>query len=140
MNDKYFLDTNIFVYSFDKSAPGKRAQAIALIADALESGNGIISSQVIQEFLNVATRKFKTPMDLSQSLIYLNKVLNPLCQVSPDLEYYTSALQLQEEIGYSFYDSLILAGAMHGGCKVLLTEDMQDGRNIWGLEIVNPFS
>ena len=139
MNAKYFLDTNIFVYSFDKREPEKQNRAEALIGDALARGNGIISTQVIQEFLNVATRKFTKPMQLSQSLIYLNKVLNPLCQVVPDLELYRNALEVQDETGYSFYDSLILAGAIRGGCRVLLTEDMRGGLKIEGLEIVNPF-
>jgi predicted nucleic acid-binding protein len=58
MSAKYFLDTNVFVYSFDASQHSKQEVALALIGDALQSGLGIISTQVIQEFLNVATRKF----------------------------------------------------------------------------------
>ena len=55
MSAKYFIDTNIFVYSFDIGQPLKKERALALIRDALETGLGIISTQVIQEFMNVAT-------------------------------------------------------------------------------------
>jgi predicted nucleic acid-binding protein len=62
MNAKYFLDTNVFVYSFDDGKPAKKERSLALIQEALENGSGIISTQVIQEFLNVATQKFAVPM------------------------------------------------------------------------------
>jgi len=97
MSDKFFLDTNIFVYSFDATAPQKKVQAMVLIQQALQSGNGIISTQVVQEFLNAATRKFAVPMRLADSKKYLQKVLNPLCQVYPDLALYEACLEIQEE-------------------------------------------
>ena len=78
MSAKHFLDTNIFVYSFDQSQTGKRERALALIAEALQSGEGLISTQVIQEFLNVATRKFAIPMKTADCQAYLIK--NPFGQ------------------------------------------------------------
>ena len=59
MSDRFFIDTNIFVYTFDHVNNNKKAIARSLIQNALSSGEGVISYQVIQEFLNVATRKFK---------------------------------------------------------------------------------
>jgi len=140
MNAKHFLDTNVFVYSFDQSQPGKRERALTLIAEALQSGDGLISTQVIQEFLNVATRKFTTPMKMADCQAYLIKVLHPLCQVYPDLALYEASLDIQQETGYSFYDSLILAGAQRGGCAILYSEDLQTGQQVRGVQIVNPFS
>jgi len=140
MSDKYFIDTNVFVYSFDPGQPDKRERALALIAEALQSGDGLISSQVIQEFLNVATRKFSAPMKAADCQVYLTRVLHPLCQVYPDLALYETSLDIHEETGYSFYDSLILAGALRGGCAVLYSEDLQAGQLVRGLEIMNPFS
>jgi predicted nucleic acid-binding protein len=139
MNAKAFLDTNIFVYSFDSTLPAKQNRALALIQDALESGLGIVSTQVIQEFLNVATQKFVVPMNYEDCRAYLRLVLNPLCQVYPDLALYETCLEIQSEVKYSFYDSLILAGAVRGGCKVLYSEDLQDGQEVHGVRIVNPF-
>jgi predicted nucleic acid-binding protein len=99
----------------------------------------LISSKVVQEFLYVATRKFKVPLDPEDCRVYLLKVLNPICQVYPDLDLYQSALNILRETGYSFYDSLILAGALRGGCSVLYSEDLQAGQIVGGVKIVNPF-
>ena len=140
MSAKHFLDTNVFVYSFDQSQPGKRERALALIAEALQSGEGLISTQVIQEFLNVATRKFATPMKTADCQAYLVKVMHPLCQVYPDLALYETSLDIQQETEYSFYDSLILAGALRGGCELLYSEDLQNGQQVRGIQIINPFS
>ena len=140
MSDRYFIDTNIFVYSFDNSAPAKKTRAIELIQQALSTDSGIISTQVIQEFLNVATRKFAVPLKVEDSKTYLTQVLNPLCQVYPDLELYQSCLEIQETTGYSFYDSLIISAAIRGGCGILYTEDMQAGQMFRGVKINNPFS
>jgi len=139
MKDKYFIDTNILVYSFDDSQPHKKEIALALIADAQQSENGIISWQVVQEFLNVSTRKFKTPLKPDDAKIYLQRVLGPVCKVFPGVELYQSALEIMQQTGYSFYDSLILAGAMGGSCSILYSEDMQNGQQVNGVRIVNPF-
>jgi len=140
MNAKYFIDTTIIVYCFDDRMPDKKTRSLSLIADALQTGNGIISWQVIQEFLNVATRKFKVPLKPEDAKLYLQKVLHPLCQVFPDLDIYQNALDLQGKTKYSFYDSLILAGALREGCTILYSEDLQDGHQVDGLRIVNPFN
>ena len=134
-----FLDTNVLVYSFDSDAPAKQDRSCAIIAAALQDHSAVISYQVAQEFLNVATRKFASPMTGGQASDYLNAVLMPLCTVWPSRSLYASALQIQEETGFSFYDALIVSGALEASCKHLLTEDLQDGRIVRGLEIVNPF-
>ena len=140
MSDNYFMDTNILVYCFDQQETQKREKSLALVADALQYGKGMISWQVMQEFLNVATRKFAQPLTLADAKTYLQKVLYPLCKIYPTLALYQSALDLQQKTTYSFYDSLILAGALQGECTVLYTEDMQHGRQVEGLTIVNPFT
>ena len=139
MSAKFFIDTNIFVYSFDDNQPAKKERALMLIEIALQTGDGLISSQVIQEFLNVALRKFEPPLTFEDCRLYLNKVLNPLCQVFPDLALYEESLKLHVETGYSFYDALILAGALRGGCSTLYSEDLQNGQQVGALKIVNPF-
>ena len=139
MSAKYFLDTNIFIYSFDSGQPKKRTQSRKLIAEALQTRDGLISTQVIQEFLNVATRKFSVPFRLDDSQDYLVKILYPLCQVFPDQNLYRSCLDIQFKTGYSFYDSLILASALKSGCKILYSEDLQAGQFVDGLQIINPF-
>jgi predicted nucleic acid-binding protein len=139
MSAKYFIDTNVFVYSFDDRHPEKKERSLQVIQDALDTGMGIISTQVIQEFMNVATQKFVVPMNMEDSKAYLRVVLNPLCQVYPNLVLYENCLDLQMRTRYSFYDSLILAAGIQGGCSLLYSEDLQDGQEIQGVRIVNPY-
>lgn len=139
MSDKFFLDTNIFVYCYDATSPAKQKQALALIAEALQTGKGCISTQVIQEFLNVALRKFSTPLKIEDAILYMQKVLYPLCHAFPDLDLYKRSLELLQETGYSFYDSLILAGAESCNCSILYSEDLKSGQSIGNIKIVNPF-
>jgi len=139
MSAKYFIDTNVFVYSFDDRQPAKKERSIALIQEGLKTGMGIISTQVIQEFLNVATQKFAVPIKPEDSKVYLRLVMNPLCQVYPNLSLYETCLDLQTETRYSFSDSLIIAAAIQGGCNLLYSEDLQDGQEIHGTMIVNPY-
>ncbi len=139
MRVKYFIDTNVFVYCYDEGQPAKKERALALISDALQNGNGMISWQVIQEFLNVATRKFAVPIKVEDATVYLQKVLSPLCHIHPNLEIYQQSLEIMEEKRYSFYDSLILAAALQGECSVIYTEDMKHGQEIGTMRIVNPF-
>jgi predicted nucleic acid-binding protein len=80
MSDKYFLDTNIFVYVLDSENKTKQKKASELIKTTLKNNNGCISIQVIQEFMNVATRKFAVPLTIPECEIYLQAVLSPLCE------------------------------------------------------------
>ncbi len=139
MPAKYFIDTNIFVYTFSPDAPAKRKAALSLVGAALEEGNGLISSQVVQEFLSTALHKFKKPLSRDEAHSYLEEVLAPLCGVYAGPDLYRRALRVQHETGYHFYDSLIIAAAVEGGCKTLYSEDFQDGQKVSGLTIKNPF-
>jgi predicted nucleic acid-binding protein len=139
MPAEYFLDTNVFVYSFDETAPKKRARARALIRDALESAKGVISSQVAQEFLNVALHRFARPLSAREGAEYLDQVLAPLCRVFASPELLRDAVAVQADTGFHFYDSLIVAGALASGARILYTEDLQAGRRLRGLSIENPF-
>ena len=103
------------------------------------TGDGVVSSQVVQEFLNVALRKFERPVSDEQTLRYLREVLDPLCSVFPSISLYERALSVHRRWRFSFYDSLIVAAALESDCKVLYSEDLQDGQEIESLTVVNPF-
>jgi predicted nucleic acid-binding protein len=139
MPDKYFIDTNILVYSFDRTSPEKRAKSLSIIKNAISDGIGVISFQVVQEFLNVATRKFEKPMLPSDAREFLDTVLIPLCEIFPSHQFYRSALEIQERTSYSLYDSMILQAALGARCRVLYSEDMQDGFKFFDLTVKNPF-
>lgn len=139
MSADFFLDTNVLVYSFDRRIPEKQKRAQDLVGQALSERSGAISWQVAQEFLNVARHKFAAPLSLEESIAYLDQVLIPLCSVQSSPSLYRSALSIQLDTQYRFYDCLIVAAAIEIGCKTLYSEDLQAGRDIKGLTIVNPF-
>ena len=136
---RFFLDTNILIYALDQSAPEKQRVAGQLIRDALGSGMGLISTQVVQEFLHASQRKFKQPMTLAERQHHLRVILKPLCQHFPVISSYEQAVLVSEETGYTFYDALLVTAAIESGCNALLTEDLQHGRVIQSVRVVNPF-
>ena len=136
---RYFLDTNIFVYTFDPLADKKRRIATELIRSAKRDGLAVISFQVIQEFCSVAIRRSEQTPTVGELRSYVRNVMAPLCEVHSSIELYDSCLDIREQTGYSFYDSLIVAAAAGVGCQTLYTEDLDDGRSIAGVNIVNPF-
>ncbi|MBT3217543.1 MAG: PIN domain-containing protein [Proteobacteria bacterium] len=138
MSDKYFLDTNILVYSFDDTDVRKRSRARELISTALQ-GSGTISYQVVQEFLNVALRKFARPMTINEAQDYLDAVLVPLCQIHSEPDLYKDALVVRLRWRFSFYDSLVVAAAQRAGCDILYSEDLQHGQQLGGVTVIDPF-
>jgi predicted nucleic acid-binding protein len=105
----------------------------------LKSQRGIISSQVVQEFLSVSQRRFVRPLSVSEARDYLRAVLLPICRHYPSAAFYDRALLLREEMRIAFYDALILTAALDTRCSVVLSEDLQSGRTMHGVRIVNPF-
>jgi predicted nucleic acid-binding protein len=137
--DKFFLDTNILVYSFDPDEPRKALIAEKLVTLGLTTGQGVISFQVAQEFANVALRKFADGITLAELERYFFRVLLPLMKISSSGPLFLQALHLQGTTKLSWYDSLVIASALEGGCKVLYTEDLQHGQHFGDLVIENPF-
>ena len=135
----FFLDTNVLVYTFDDSAPTKQAAARAWVRSGLRTQRGVVSSQVVQEFLNVAMTKFARPMGVTEAREYLRGVLQPLCQHLPGTSSFDHALLLKEQTGYAWYDALIVVAALETGCTWLITEDLDHGRKIGAVTIHNPF-
>jgi len=139
MSGRFFLDTNLFVYTFDATAPAKAKKAAQLIRRAADTGEGIISYQVVQEFFHVALRRFAQPMSAAEAEQYLITVLRPLLAVHSSPAIYFEALRIAEKHRLAWYDSLIVAAALEGQCDRLYSEDFQHGRKIEGLRIENPF-
>ena len=139
MSDRFFLDTNIFVYSFDQSAPAKARRAARLIRDALTTQKGVISYQVVQEFFNVALRRFSRPMQTADAAQYLNAVFRPLLAVHSSQAIFSEALYLHAQSGLSWFDSLIVSAAIQARCEILFSEDLQHGQRFAGLQVRNPF-
>jgi predicted nucleic acid-binding protein len=139
MSGRFFLDTNIFVYSFDANSPKKAAQSTKLIRRAIQTRGGIVSYQVVQEFFNVALRRFAKPMSNADAEQYLTTTFRPLLSVHSSPALYGEALRIGARFRLAWYDSLIVASAIEGQCDVLYSEDLQDGQQIGSLTISNPF-
>ena len=137
MSAEDFIDTNVLVYLFDETDADKQRRAEGLVYRSMEDGTGCISYQVVQETMNIVTRKLGATPEAARQL--LEDVLAPLWQVDPTLALYLRALNLKSRYGFSFYDSLIVAASLEAGCTRLYTEDLQHGQQIQELTIQNPF-
>ena len=134
-----FFDTNVLLYTVDGVNQRKRGTANALIVDAIAADNCCISYQVVQETLNVLTRKLTPTMTSEDKQGFMDRMLLPLWRVMPSIGLFREGMSIQDRYRFSFYDSMIVAAALSAGCRRLYSEDMQHGQKIGKLEIVNPF-
>lgn len=139
MSGRFFLDTNLLVYAVDPTDPAKQEISVKWIVTAHESGSGVVSYQVIQEWFNVVLRKAAVPLTPIEAIRLYRTLLEPLWKVQSSRELVETALHLHERDQFSWWDSLIVSAAIHGGCDRLLSEDLQHGREIAGVRIQNPF-
>jgi len=140
MSARFFLDTNIFVYSFDRSAAAKAKRSTVLIRQAVATRKGIVSYQVVEEFFNVALRRFAQPMTVAEAEQYLGTVFRPLLAAHSSQALYSAALRLKDQHRLSWYDALIVAAAMEAQCSILYSEDLQHGQQFGDLKVENPFA
>jgi predicted nucleic acid-binding protein len=139
MSDRFFLDTNVFVYEFDTRYPAKTERASTLVRSAIANKRGVVSYQVVQEFFNVAFRRFEKRLPAADAEQYLFSVFKPLLAVHSSPRLLLEALTIRTRHQFSWYDSLIVAAAQQADCSVLYSEDMQHGRRIGDLKIEDPF-
>src|SRR5215211_5556725 len=135
-----FIDSNVFIYLFDETDGRKRDIADKIVESALQAHNASISFQVVQELLNVVTRKLPTTMTAEDTGRFLERVLGPLWNASPSLALYRRALGVQASYRYSFYDSLIIASAFDAGCTRRESFDRLPVLQVLTVEIENPFN
>ncbi|MDB9404036.1 PIN domain-containing protein [Microcystis sp. CS-574] len=134
MPDKVFIDTNVLIYGYSEDEPDKQQRAI----DCVRSGEAWISTQVLNETINVLKRKFSLSYSQIRDAVQELSEGFPIILVS--VNTIEMALNLAERYQYSYFDSLILASALEAGCQILYSEDLQDGQRIENqLTIVNPF-
>jgi predicted nucleic acid-binding protein len=134
--DKYFVDTNVFLYIFDEANPAKHAQAEAWIAWLWENTCGALSWQVIQEFYWNVLRKYRASPEEARSYVKLIGEWNPPDVTIGMIErawYWTDQAQI------TFWDALIVSAAERMRCSFLLSEDFQTGRQFGSVTVLNPF-
>jgi predicted nucleic acid-binding protein len=126
-----FWDTNAFIYAF---IAGPKQQAAR---GGLMSG-GVISVQVLNEFVNVMSRKMRQPWNEVERFLSIIRLRFPTA-ASLTIETHTTAFALARDHTISFYDALIVASALSAGCTTLFTEDLQYGRRFGDCVVINPF-
>ncbi len=138
MRVKYFVDTNILIYSRDSSEPEKQPKAKQWLKHLWKDESGRISTQVMNEFYVTVTQKLKPGLSKEQARSDLRalSVWQPLDISTTLIE---SAWEIQDQYGYSWWDSLIISSALFLDCHYLLSEDMQHQQKIGSLTIINPF-
>ena len=137
MATRSFIDTNVLVYAEASDAPLKQFAALTLLKGLYEEGLGVLSTQVLQEYCNVALKKLKLPAQYVRSQLDLYEQFE-VVQVTPAIIH--AGLDIHQTRSVSFFDAIVLASAHAAGCNVIWTEDMNAGEVINGVSIANPFS
>ena len=132
-----FFDTNILVYAATSQDRAKTDIARELIGHALEvNHDGVITVQVMTEFINVMQKRFKVPVkDIDEwvSQFY------PLLASEVTMDMVRNAMYVKEEYGIQYYDALVVAAAEKLGCHEIVSEDLNDGQLYRGMRAINPF-
>ena len=138
MTAKHFVDTNILIYAYDKDAGAKHSLAVSLLRSLWELRNGVLSTQVFQEFYVHITRK--RPQPISPAVAPSTVDAYRVWQVEvKDLDTVRRASDYEERHQLSFWDAMIVAAAVQGCAVELLTEDLTHGQSIDGVQIRKPF-
>ena len=136
MPARSFFDTNVLVYADDEDTPTKQRRAFELIAEHRRARTGVVSLQVLQEYFVTITRKLRVDASIARRKVELVAEFDV---AAPEVADILAAIDLHRLHGFSFWDALVIRAAKQAGCSVLLSEDMQDAREIDGVRIVNPF-
>jgi predicted nucleic acid-binding protein len=132
-----FVDTNILVYAEDADAGQKHRKARDLVVELWNSGGGVVSVQVLQEFYVTVTRKLRRPLAASKASEIIRQYLT-WTVVNNTGALLTAALDLQQKARLSFWDALIVQAAIDSGCDQLFSEDLNDGQRFDSVVVVNP--
>ena len=137
MATRSFIDTNILIYAEASDAPLKQRLALDLIKQLYDEAQGVISTQVLQEYCNVALKKLRLPAQHVRAQLDLYEQFE-VVQVTRAIIH--AGLDLHQTRSIAFYDAIIVATAQTAGCDVVLSEDMNAGETLGGVRIVNPFA
>jgi predicted nucleic acid-binding protein len=138
MTGRTFLDSNVLVYSVDESPAEevKHAKAVDLVSARPE--DLVLSTQVLQEFYVVTTRKLKNPLSEERAMKAV-RGLAKLDVVGVDVQLVLAAVDTSRTAKISLRDALIIEAASRAGCERVLSEDLNAGQVIRGVRIENPF-
>lgn len=137
--DRQFIDTNVLVYAFDATAGSKNNRARDLLEDLWSNGGGCLSIQVLQEFFATVTGRISRPLAHDEAARRVSHYSEWNLH-EPGKRDLLAAIELRRELRISFWDALIVHSARRLECRVLWTEDLNDGQRYAGVLVRNPFS
>jgi predicted nucleic acid-binding protein len=133
-----FVDTNVLVYAVADDDPARQLAAQTLV-DTLAAAQALhTSTQVLQELYVVLTRKVRRKFTRAEAMDYLDRIARAPVTTT-DYRLVRQAAELSDRDAFSFWDALVVVAAARSGATRLYTEDLQHGRTVLGVEIVNPF-
>jgi predicted nucleic acid-binding protein len=135
--ERTFFDTNVLLYADDVSAGPKRLRARDCITEAVSNSRAVVSTQVLQEYFAIATKKLRVDAAEARQRV---ETYASLDVVRIEKELILAAIDLHRLHSLSFWDALIVRAAINGGCSRLWSEDLQHGRVFDGVRIENPFA
>lgn len=138
MTTPVFVDTNVLLYEWDRSAPTKQARAIEWMHFLFRERMGRLSFQVLAEFYRGATQKLRPALPRATAETY-TRTFFPWDPVTIDAAVLEAAWRAQDRFKLAWWDALIVAAAGRAGCRTLLSEDFQAGQDFDGVVVVNPF-
>lgn len=133
-----FFDTNVLVYAVDASDPERRERALARLARAAQEGTVVLSTQVLQEFYAITTRKLSPPLPAPEAADQVRRLCGFQVMASTARSV-QAAIVLAQEHRLQWWDALILEAALRADAEVLISEDGQAGRRYGRLVVENPF-
>lgn len=139
MTETVFVDTNVLVYRFDTGKADRQGQADAWLTRLWETRSGRLSHQVLREFYVTVTRKLANPLDINDARDAVRALLAWKPPADRDRTM-SLAWEIEDRYAISWWDALIVAAAVEQSCSILLTEDLQDGQEIAGVRVVDPFT
>lgn len=134
-----FVDTNVLLYAYDVTAGDRHHRARTLVGRLGRLRTGALSVQVLQEFYVNAVRKIAVPLSPAAARERL-EVLALWPAHSPAAHDVLAAVDISVQERISFWDGMIIRSASALGCEILWTEDLNDGQNINGVQVRNPFA
>lgn len=137
MSDKYFVDTNILLYAHDRSASVKHERARKLIEHLWATGEGVVSTQVLQELCVNLRKKVSRPLP-SEEIRRLVEDYLAWEVVTNDATSVVEALDIEKRFKISYWDALVIHAAWRAGAAVLYSEDLAQGQRYDSLQVVNP--
>ncbi len=138
MNAKTFVDTNVLVYAYDERDGYKQETAKQILHNLRQERSGAVSMQVLQEFYNTVTRKLASPVPRDKARLIVDRFAYWCVETTP--EEIKRAFQIEDDARINFWDAMIIAAAIKSGATRILSEDLNSGQTIAGIQIENPFA